>query len=282
MKYTNWQQFSYKDLYTFDYKAGRNLIGAKPDQMPYLVRANKSRDKTTKKYKPEISKFFLDQSDRIMQRYNEFFNIKSDIIFPVDQVEAVIEFILPPSEIGLMKETYRPMQTSGVQKAVEDINELADVAVDASLTNATVLSRLNNLAERVVMVDKSTKYMIRQNILNGISDGRGVLEIAQDIRKLGINEYYEGRALAIARTETRVAYDAGGSIASKELGASKFDVVGCVGTLAGVNELGLSASYGDFSETIGSCGVLGVEIALWDSVSSIHHPNHGGTMIATL
>lgn len=282
MKYTNWQQLSYKDLYTFDYKAGRNLVGAKPNQMPYLIKANKSREKTTKKYKPEISEFFIKQSDRIMQRYNEFFNIKADIIFPVDQVEAVIEFILPPSEITEMKAAYNPMQTSGIQKAIEDVNDLADVAVDASLTNATVLSRLNNLAERVVMVDKSTKYMIRQNILNGISDGRGVLEIAQDIRKLGINEYYQGRALTIARTETRVAYDAGGSIASKELGASKFDVVGCVGTLAGVNELGLSASYGDFSETIGSCGVLGVEMALWDSVSAIHHCNHMGCQVPTL
>jgi len=282
MKYTNWQQFSYKDLYTFDYKAGRNLIGAKPNQMPYLVQANKSREKTSKKYKPDMSRFFLDQSDRIMQRYNEFFNIKSDRIFPVDQVEVLIEFILPSSELGLMKEAYRPMQTSGVQKAVEDINELADVAVDSSLSNAVVLSRINTLAERVVMVDKSTKYMIRQNILNGISDGRGVIEIAQDIRKLGINEYYEGRALAIARTETRIAYDVGGSIASKELGAEKFDVVGCVGTLAGVNELGLSASYGDFSEEIGSCGVLGVEIGLWDSVSELHHVSHNGAQIPTL
>ena len=282
MKYTNWQQLSYKDLYTFDYKQNRNLVGAKPAQMPYLIKANKSREKTTKKYKPTISEFFIKQSDRIMERYSEFFNLKNDSNFPIDKLEALIEFILPPSEIDIMKETYTPMHTSGLQKSIEDVNELADATVDASLTNSTVVSRLNRLAERVVMVDKSTKYMIRQNVLNGITEGRGVIEIAQDIRKLGINEYYEGRSLAIARTETRVAYDAGGSIANQELGAQNFDVVGCVGTLAGVNELGLSASYGDFSETIGSCGVLGADIALWDEVSSIHHPNHGGAMVATL
>ena len=96
-----------------------------------------------------------------------------------------------------------------------------------------------------------------------------------------MKEYYQGRSITIARTETRSAYDAGGKIVYSELGTQKIDVVGCRGTLAGTNELGLHASYGDFSEPAGSCGVLGADFNLWDAISESHHINHAGVMVTS-
>lgn len=174
------------------------------------------------------------------------------------------------------------MHTSAVQKSIEDINSLSTTAsVDSSLTNVNVQNAIAQLGQRVTRVNQVTKELIRQSITTSVNDGLGVVETAQNLRTLGLDEYYANRALTIARTETRLAYSEGSRISFVDLQVEKFDVVGCVGTLAGTNELGLSASYGDFTETVGSCGVLDVPMNLLDSVVLIHHPNHSGVEVPT-
>lgn len=253
--------------------------------MDYIEAATKSRDKTQKKYRPDISSFIVKQSERIIDRFNEFFGTKDDDqMFPIDQLDNVVNFIVPGSEDFLLKAEMRPLHTSALQKAVEDISQLklSTVAISASLSNQEVIHRLENISQKVVRVNDATKTMIRDIILDGVSKGQNLIDIRERIRDAGINEYYQGRAFTIARTETRYAYDAGGHLAYSKLGPDgNFDVVGCVGTLQGTNELGLQAAYGNYSEPYGSCGVLSVTMHLWNQVSDIHHINHQGVMVTS-
>ena len=100
--------------------------------MDFIEAATKSREKTQKKYRPDISQFLVKQSDRAIDRFNEYFGTKDDDQqFPLDQLDNVVNFIIPPSEDFLLKSEMRPLHTSAVQKSIEDINQL-------TLTAATV------------------------------------------------------------------------------------------------------------------------------------------------
>ena len=248
--------------------------------MPYLHAGTASKEKTIKKYKPKMATMLKSQNDRIVDRYAEYFNLKSDD-FPLYDVDVLIDYILPGIEDGIIKTETVPMHTSGIQKGVEDINDIASVAVDSGLGNIAVAQSLNTIGNQITKINTSTKVFLRRIILKGVADGDGVLAISDKIKDAGVNEYYKGRALAIARTETRKAYDEGGRIAYKDLGVEKFDVVGCVGTSNGNNFLGQSAGYGSRDENIGCCGLLKVDMKHWSDVSQSHHINHNGTMTAT-
>jgi len=276
-----WQDLTVKQIKTFDAKSKRNLVGAFSWQMEYLELGTKSREKTAKKYRKDISKFFKDQTYRMLERYDQFFNIKQPD-FPINQVDYLVELMFPRVEDLMLEETARPMHTSAIQKAPDDINSIATnaIAIDTSLSNPDIVLRLNALGKLITRVNGSSQRIIRDVILRGIRDGDNVLTIRDSILKAGLNEYYENRALTIARTETRAAYDAGSKLALDKTTIKKFDVIGCVGTLGIPNALGLIASYGDFKETMGSCGVLGVDMLLWDAVSSLHHVNHGGMAVS--
>ena len=249
--------------------------------MPFLKAGTASKDKTVKKYKPKMSTMLTSQNDRILDRYAKYFNIKADNI-PIGEVDVLIEFLMPTIEDAYIKTETVPMHTSGIQKSIEDVNEIAGVAVDASLANIKVAQSLNLLGNSMKLVNDSTKVFLRRIILKGIADGDGVLAISDKIKDAGVNEYYKGRALAIARTETRKAYDEGGRIAFTDLGVEKFDVVGCVGTSNGNNSLGQIAGYGSRDESIGACGLLEVKMVYWGQISAEHHINHAGTQTATL
>jgi len=251
-------------------------------QMEFLRTGTKSRDKTIRKYKPEIKNFFDNQTLRIIARYNDFFNIKANepIINPAD-IEVLINYIFPlPQENTALKQSIKPLHTSGVQKAIEDIDDLTEATISASLTNIAVANAIATMGNRIVRINDTTRQLLREIITTGINDGTNIYDIANNIQATGLDEWYMNRSLAIARTETRMAYDSGGQIAYKDLGVEKFSVIGCVGTLAGTNELGLSASYGDFSEDRGSCGVTEIDMSMWQAVSDIHHINHNGLQTA--
>lgn len=250
--------------------------------MEFLRAGTKSRDKTIKKYRPAIKQFFDEQTLRIVLRYNDFFNIKANepIINPAD-LEVLINYILPlPQENAALKQATKPMHTSAVQKAIEDIDDIAGASVISSLSNVQVANSILHLANKITDINITTRSILRDILEQGIADGRNIYDIANDIRDTGLDEWYANRSLAIARTETRMAYDAGGQIAYKELGVESFSVIGCIGTLNGANDFGYPATYGDFSETIGSCGVTEMPFNLWDGVSAIHHPNHAGLQVA--
>lgn len=250
--------------------------------MEFLRTGTKSREKTIKKYRPEIKSFFDQQTLRIVERFNEFYRLKSfkAAIEPKD-LDVLIKYLVPKGpEDALLKQTMKPLHTSATQKAIEDIDEIAEAGVVSSLANARVASVIAAMGEKITEINETTRLIIRDILDQAITDGTNIYDIAAEIQATGLDEWYANRSLAIARTETRMAYDAGGGIAYSDLGAQTFSVVGCIGTLSGANEFGYPSTYGDFSENIGSCGVTDMPMNIWDGVSDIHHPNHAGVMVA--
>ena len=253
--------------------------------MPYLLAAKRSKDKTIDKYKPKVKKFFAEQTGRILERYNEYFDLPKlagEAEIPLSQIDPLIEYIMPPIENDLIKKASTPMHTSGLQKGIVDVNVIADSAVSSSIADLEVQASLARLNASIQNINITTKSILRDIIGSGIEDGQNIYTIANNIQDSGAEGFYANRSLTVARTETRKAYDAGGKVAYKELGVEKFDVVGCVGTLAGANDFGYTASYGDFSESIGSCGVLEMPMNIWDGASGSHHINHAGVQVASI
>lgn len=281
-KKKSWHELSHKELWTFDKATKRNSVGAKPWQMKLLEMAQRSREKTFKKYKPQIQDFFDMQADRIVKALEDLFTNKAagDQLNASD-VDNLVTILFPASEDALLIDATRSMHTSGVQKSIEDLNSVSSASVTASFTNPNVVLAVDELARRVTRANEVTKGVLRKTLTDGITAGKTITELAADVKDI-IPETYQNRALTVARTETRLAYSAGTETSFKELEVEKFDVVGCVGTLAGTNELGLSASYGDFSESVGSCGVLNVDAKLMQSVAILHHPNHQGVEVPTI
>lgn len=250
--------------------------------MEFLRTGTKSRDKTIRKYRPEIKSFFDNQTLRIVERFNDFFKLKSfkAAIDPQD-LDVLINYLLPKGqEDALLKQTMKPLHTSATQKAIEDIDEIAEAGVVSSLANARVASAIATMGAKITEINDTTRAIIRDILDQAITDGTNIYDIAAEIQATGLDEWYANRALTIARTETRMAYDVGGGIAYSDLGAETFSVIGCVGTLAGDNKFGYTSTYGDFSESVGSCGVTEMPMNIWDGVSELHHPNHAGVQVA--
>lgn len=276
----HWFDLSHKELYTFDEKSGRNVVGARSWQMPYLEKGKRAQEKTSKKYKPDLKNFLNSQAERIAERLNNIYHYKApDSMIDPQDVDKVVEIIFQsPYEDQALKDTIKPLHTSGIIKQAEIANALTGAQILASIGNPEVQAALSRLGNKITRVNDTTKEMLRDLVNTGIKNGDNVLTIAQNIRQTGIDEWYQGRALAIAQTESRYAADAGGRMVYRELKIEKFDVIGCVGTLGVANQFGLTASYGDMSEDRGACGLLEVEMGYWDEISGAHHPNHQGVM----
>lgn len=253
--------------------------------MEFLRTGTKSRDKTIRKYRPEIKSFFDNQTLRIVERFNEFYRLKSfkAAIEPKD-LDVLINYLLPKGqEDALLKQTMKPLHTSATQKAIDDINDIAEAGVVSSLSNARVVAAIASMGAKITEINDTTRAIIRDILDQAITDGTNIYDIAAEIQATGLDEWYANRSLAIARTETRMAYDVGGGIAYSDLGAETFSVVGCIGVLAPGfdNGFGYYATYGeDAKEEIGSCGCTVMPISIWDDVSGVHHPNHLGVMVA--
>ena len=225
-----------------------------------------------------------------MMRYAEYFGLDPMDIKAIQnkqnvtdgEVEALVNFIFPSlQENEALIMTTNPMHTSAVQKSIEDINNLStgDTVVDGSLVNAKVQGAITELGVKITRVNAATKSLISQSIRRSVDEGLDVVQTAQNLRELGLDEYYKNRALTIAKNETRLGYSDGTKISFEDLEVKTFDVVGCTGTLSGTNALGMSASYGDFSENIGNCGILDIPMNFYDFISSTHHVNHQGVEV---
>lgn len=253
--------------------------------MELLTSGTRSKDKTTKKYKPTVSKFFVDQTNRILERYNEYFNIPklagTEFINSND-IDVIVDYIMPPIENEILTSTAKPMHTSAIQKSITNVNAATGATVASALTNAQVVADIAGLGNKITRVNIVTKSLIRDVINQSVAEGQNIFETANVIKDTGVNEYYKNRALTIARTETRLAYDAGGKIAYSALKVETFDIIGCVSVMPGTNDLGVSPGYGSqANDNSGCCGSLDVPMNLWDTASGLNHINHNGIMVAS-
>ena len=249
-------------------------------QASYLRRGLKSRNTTEDKYYPTIEKYFKGQKKRIIRKFNEMFEVKADITDITDMNPELVAGALFDINLenGELTKDLRPLHTSSVQKSIADINIISGNNINTETSNPVVKRTIDSLGQRIkgftnkegviVSINASTKKEIAKIITRDINKNLSVKEISENISKK--YDVYTGyRARRIARTESRVAWDAGAYESYNELGVGTVDVIGCDFT-------SVTASYGTQDEIYGDCGKTGIPIA--EMAALDFHPNHIGVI----
>ena len=231
----------------------KSATAPKQFQRAYLAASIRSRLQVEDKFVKKVSDFFDGQEKRIIAnlKANTPKGIKADI-----SANVLIQI---EEEKELFEEVVQPLHTSGVQKAVSDINRLSGYAVNLNTSNPFVTSAIGKLGSKVTgFVQDTTLKELQTIVTKGVNESWNVNQF-QDAIQGKFDQFQGYRARMIARTESRAAWDAGADVAYREIGVTKVDVVGCT----------------EF-ESDSACGKQNIPI---EEVSSLeYHPNHIGNI----
>jgi hypothetical protein len=115
--------------------------------------------------------------------------------------------------------------TDTMKKAFADSAGVMGMDIAWDVANPRVQDTIGGLAERVVMIDDSTKNMIRAAVARQTREGRTMDQLAADIRAGNTEAFSKSRAVTIARTESAVAYNNAAILAYREVGVEKVEVM---------------------------------------------------------
>lgn len=223
-------------------------------QRRYLESALKSRLIIEDRNVGKISVFFEGQKKRVLNALRGFQakSIKANI----NDLDATIIF-QTEEEAALLRAELKGLHTSGVQKAITDINLITNRNVNLNLSNPFVSAAINELGQKITgTVNQTTLNDLQSLIANAINNNLTINELQDQIQ--GKFENWQGyRARMIARTEARAAWDAGANVSYREIGVQEIDIVGCT----------QFESYSD-------CGKQNIPIERMPFL--VYHPNHIG------
>ena len=230
---------------------------AKKFQARYLVASFKSRLQVEDRYVGKISKYFENQEKRVIERVREVLE-KSDRA-KIENLDASYIFSLEEEE-QILEADMKAMHTSGVQKAIQDINGIVGSAVNYNTSNPMVVTMISAIGKKVTgKIQETTIKELRTLIVKGVNEDWNIIQF-QDAIQNKFKQFQGYRARMIARTEARAAWDAGAVVSYEELGVKTVDVVGCT-------------QFEDDSD----CGKQNIPI---QNVGSLRfHPNHIGSIL---
>ena len=229
-------------------------------QSRFLRKSLLSRNAIEEKYSPVISTYYKGIQDGVVKLFKKKFDVKSDYVDSEFIKDLEIEVTVYLNEnIQAEKEMLIPLYTSGVLRAIADVNSISGAGIVASFSNPFVKGAVENLANKITgVLTKTTKKDLRKIFAKAIEEGWNVNTI-QDAIQAKFNQYQTTRARMIARTEAREAWDAGAEVAYKDIGVEKVDVIGCT-----------------MFERNSDCGRKGIPVGL---ISSLRfHPYHIGAL----
>ena len=250
----------------------RKQNGAKAHQYRFFDRQVKSRVRIQKDMLRGIQGFFESQGERFIR----FFNKNAKSVAQINKtkstqqknidVAGILNAFFNSTEDQVLSDSLRDYHYLGISVGVQDINYLMNGNVDFGLSKVEGL--MERIGSKVVRINETTRMKIRDIIVNGIDESLDITQISDNI-KGHIDNYYYGRSMTIARTETRIAIDEGNKVAFKELGVKMFDVVGCSDE---AKEYGGNEPYGS-----GYCNVKNIP---QDQINEIFfHINHIGAIV---
>jgi HK97 family phage portal protein len=238
-------------------------------QAVYLRESLKNRVEIERKYVGSYEKFFKTQKRRVLKRFKQEYekSLSSDTktIFDEDPYKISL-YLMPEEEDASIIEASKSIHTSGVQRAVSNVNSINNANIDVSLSNPFVNGALSRIGQKVVRINDATRNKLTSVILKSLEEGATTSEISDRIGAK-FDEFGPYRSRRIARTEARIAYDSGLEVSYKELGVKEVDVIGCGG---------ISVLAGG-EEEFGYCGVQDISITQFSSLD--FHPNHIGTIV---
>lgn len=258
----------------------KSATKAKHFQVKYIRKSLLTRNAVERKYTGEISKFFESQKDSVISKLKELLTQKAEItlqslleLFSKD--DFINKLFRVEEENEKLKTIATNMHTSGVQRSVMDINIITGASVPVTISSPFIKNAIGRLSKQILEggnVDGKNKYqkpineITRQKLenilLKSIEQGGSIQELQSNIENT-FDQFKGYRAVRIARTESRRAWDAGAELSYRSLGVEKVDVVNCT----------------EFEDDY-HCGRQGV---LMSEVASLSfHPNHKGTLAPSL
>jgi len=229
-------------------------------QAKFVRKSLLSRNAIEEKYSAVISQYYKGIESGVLDLFKKKFSVKADGVDAelVKDLEAEVTVYLN-ANIQNEKEMLTPLYTSGVQRAVGDVNAITGSGIVASFSNPFVKGAVENLANKITgVLTETTKKDLRKLFEKAINDGWNV-NAMQDAIQSKFEQYQTTRARMIARTEARAAWDAGAEVAYKDIGVEKVDVIGCT-----------------MFEWNSDCGRRGIPVGLIGSLK--FHPNHIGSL----
>jgi HK97 family phage portal protein len=229
-------------------------------QAKFLRRSLLSRNVIEEKFTGIISEYFKRVGAEVVSIFKKGLGVKSDSI-PDDilEVQKYVEIFLA-SNIQAEKEMLKPLHTAGVQRAINDTNEIAGSGISPSFSNPFVKGAVENLANDITgKLTETTKRDMRRIFARAINDGWDISRMQAEIERK-FTQYQGSRARTIARTEARASWDAGAAVSYIDIGVKKIDVVGC-----------------KMFEYNSDCGRQDIPVELIKSLK--FHPNHIGALV---
>ncbi len=250
----------------------KSATRTKKFQIPYLRAGLKSRAKTEDSYVSAIAKFFGSQTARVLKNLKDN-EIKINALLDASKksiTDDVVSLLFDlKAENAEMVQEIRPLHTSALQKAIGNVNKITGATVTESLSNPAVVNTIDILGKNIVgsmnsqgkfiAVNETTQAILAKLVVDAVKQDEGIIYLQESInRKLGGEA--QNKARRIARTESRIAYDAGNKIVYEDLGVKTVDVVGCT----------------QF-EPDSDCGKQ--DIPILNMSSLVFHPNHIGVVV---
>jgi hypothetical protein len=239
-------------------------------QQKYLKQSLKTRAKIEDTYTFKLAGYFKAQETRCINKFMAKYGSKDMPIINtkgLDPTEAVnIMFDIGTEEL-LLGQELRSMYTSGVQRAIQDINTIAGSSINSQTSNPHVTAAIGRIGRMIKgqktesVITETTRKDLESVIMSSVRDSLTIEETQKAISDK-FTEFQGTRARMIARTETRAAWDAGATVGYTELGVKMLDVVGCTG--------------GD-DYPLSDCNRANVPILMAGQLS--FHPKHIGCLV---
>lgn len=161
---------------------------------------------------PSIKSFFNAQKSRVVPQ------IVSNLANATGPAETY-ELVNWTMENSRLKKVMDVLYKQAGQAAFNGIEQIhgIDPGISFDVSSPGVRRVMNSLANRVVQINETTRRDIGRVVADGIADGLSQTEIASNLNGL-FDETYANRYLAVARTESMVAYGESTVLAAKESG----------------------------------------------------------------
>ena len=251
-------------------EAVKSATSPRKHQREYLEKGLRSRNKTEDQYHGKINSFLQSQMKRVLKNLDENKDKIEGLFTNKGLEEEAIGLLFDLNlENETLVEVIRPLHTSGVQKSITNVNLITGATVKESLSNPFVAKTIKTIGQNMInsvnkegtriAVNNTVSKNLVEIIRKSVAEDDHIAYIQGEInRKLGTQS--STRARMIARTESRIAYDAGNKVAYEELGVKYVDVIGCT-------------QFEPYSD----CGKQNIPINEMSSL--VFHPNHIGVVV---
>jgi HK97 family phage portal protein len=204
---------------------------------PVSVKAGReTMGRLAKRMEPKLRSFFKQQGKRIAKQVGAGWPEPEDVrrelvgsISPVvsdappkwkadPRVTAKLESAIDwADELNRLTQVMQPLLNLAATAAVDDVNDVLGSSVTWSLANPHVIQIWDQLGKRIVGISETTRLDVAKTVQIALDEGVGLREL--EARLFGLfEETYSRRSMAIARTESQVAYNTASVFGYSETG----------------------------------------------------------------